>query len=108
MENSKKLLGQDLQKRIAAARVRMERGTRRSSPAEFKQVAAEVCGPQRPKLLRDSPEADQRIARAKNRFRSKWQLEQLFESRNIIVPTDSPTLRLLYCSGNRYSRVKYP
>ncbi len=97
IDKLKKLVevGGGLQTRILAARTLLHSGSRMMSPGPLNQVTAEVRGHGREQLLKDSPDSAH-LERAKATFKAKWGLSKLFPSPNVLLPTDSSTLKLLY------------
>lgn len=89
-------VGNVLQKRIVAAKMLISTAIRKKSPPAVKQVTAEVYEENNRFPLKDSPESDPQMQRAKASFKTRWNLDKLFASNDIILPSDSPTLRLLY------------
>jgi len=103
-QQSSAKIQQEVKEKIVQTRLQlMARSSYKKQQPIFKQVAAEVRG-QDTKLLKDSPDQeDNDLQNAKKKFRSRWKIEQAFGSNDIIVPTDSPTLKLLY--GDEYFSI---
>ena len=111
-------LSRKLKSEIEHLQIQREKHKRESSRSQLENVVAEVrigekivpLKASEEKGLRnivggkeqsiESPlneeEGAQWIQRATKRFRDKWKLEQLFNEQNVLLPTDTSTLRLIY------------
>jgi hypothetical protein len=80
----------DLVKRISQTRLTLD-NMRRRRGLDYRSVAAEVA------LGKDGTRIDTtKIERAKWKFRTRWQIQKVFKENQLLLPVNTPTLKLLY------------
>lgn len=80
----------ELVKSISAARVLVD-NIRKRPTLDCKHVTAQISIDENTHEINDS-----RIEEAEKRFRTRWQIQKVFKDKEILIPSDTSTLKLLY------------
>ena len=80
----------ELVKSISSARSLVE-SIRRRPALDCKHVTAQIAVDDSASDLDES-----RIQEAEKRFKTRWQIQKVFKDKEILIPSDTSTLKLLY------------
>lgn len=80
----------DLIKGISTARFFLD-NIRRRPVLDCRNVTAQIAVDDSASEINES-----KIEEAEKRFRTRWQIQRVFKDRQILIPNDTSTLKLLY------------